>query len=266
MRGGSQAFDVECDDGRRYVAKFKGNPQGTKILVNELMVAAIMEKLEICTPNLRILSLSAVTQQKDDLYCSMGAEKIPYVDGYHLGSQFPVNPDETAIVEFLPAPFLPKVVNLGDFAATWVLDRWLNNIDPRQSIFVRAKNISAGGFRALMIDHGHCLGGSHWKIVDSPPFVPDHDRSIYSLLSMRSECEGALSKIGRLGSEMLLDLARRIPAEWLEADDREQLERLIDQILVRQGRLSAIIEPHLDCLMARRVTQGENSRIIFFQH
>jgi hypothetical protein len=35
MRGGAQAHLIEADDGHFYVVKFRNNPQGRRILVNE---------------------------------------------------------------------------------------------------------------------------------------------------------------------------------------------------------------------------------------
>jgi hypothetical protein len=50
-----------------------------------------------------------------------------------LGSECPVNPENTAIFDFLPAKLLPQVVNLPDFAKAFVLDKWPYQTDRRQA-------------------------------------------------------------------------------------------------------------------------------------
>jgi hypothetical protein len=37
MRGGAQSHLMRCDDGGYYVVKFQNNPQGVRILANELL-------------------------------------------------------------------------------------------------------------------------------------------------------------------------------------------------------------------------------------
>ena len=37
LRGGAQSHLLRCDDGDYYVVKFKNNPQGVRILANEML-------------------------------------------------------------------------------------------------------------------------------------------------------------------------------------------------------------------------------------
>ena len=57
MRGGSQAHLVEAEDGCFFVAKFAGNPQGNRTLINEWITGQLMNQVGICTPVIRILQL-----------------------------------------------------------------------------------------------------------------------------------------------------------------------------------------------------------------
>jgi hypothetical protein len=45
MQGGSQAHLLRCSDGEHYVVKFQNNPQGTRILVNEMLGGALAARL-----------------------------------------------------------------------------------------------------------------------------------------------------------------------------------------------------------------------------
>src|SRR3954470_380979 len=58
MRGNSQAHLVEGSDGHFYVAKFMGNPQGTRTLINEWFTHQLFRQFGISTPSLRVLRLT----------------------------------------------------------------------------------------------------------------------------------------------------------------------------------------------------------------
>jgi hypothetical protein len=116
MRGGTQARLVEGADGRFYVAKFAGNPQGNRTLINEWITQFILSHLGISTPPLRILRLPEQLRN-EDLYFSVGNRRIPVEGEWHLGSLCPVNPETHVIFDFLPVKFLQNVSNLDDFAS-----------------------------------------------------------------------------------------------------------------------------------------------------
>ena len=49
LRGGSQAHLIRADDGHFYAMKSVGNPQGTRVLVNEYLGSKIFSKMGIAT-------------------------------------------------------------------------------------------------------------------------------------------------------------------------------------------------------------------------
>src|SRR3954447_19037736 len=123
MRGGSQAQLVQGDDGQYYVAKFTGNPQGTRTLINEWITAQLLRKLNVSTPPLVVLQLKdELVESAEGLYFTVGDRRIRIGAGLHLGSLCPVDPVATAILDFLPQHLIHKVVNLADFAKLLVLD------------------------------------------------------------------------------------------------------------------------------------------------
>ena len=155
MRGGSQARLVKDRDGSFYVAKFTGNPQGTRILINEWFASQLFQHLRIATPPLRVLRLTrAVSAVSEDLVFHVGKTRIAVEPGLHLGSQSPVNPETTAIFDFLPQRMLSRVTNPEDFAKALVLDLFLGQTDGRQAIFVREGFGSVYRLYAYLIDHG----------------------------------------------------------------------------------------------------------------
>ncbi|HZQ54210.1 MAG TPA: HipA family kinase [Bryobacteraceae bacterium] len=103
MRGSSQACLVEGADGECYVTKFQRNPQGTRTLINEWITWRILERLDISTPEIRLLRLSESTRDvSDDSYFSLAHRQVKIEPGLHLGSRCPVDPRNTAIFDFLP--------------------------------------------------------------------------------------------------------------------------------------------------------------------
>src|SRR3982751_3074525 len=102
MRGGSQAHLVEGQDGLFYVAKFTGNPQGTRTLINEWFAHLLFQQLGISTPPLRVLRLTkAVQASSQDLVFQLGKTRLAVEPGLHLGSPCPVHPETTSIYDFL---------------------------------------------------------------------------------------------------------------------------------------------------------------------
>jgi hypothetical protein len=171
MAGASQAHLVEAEDGCLFVAKFAGNPQGNRTLINEWITGRLMNQIGICTPAICILHLPERLYCGGGLFFETGDKRMLVAETLHLGSQRPANPEQTAIFDFLPDKLLPQVVNLADFAKAFVLDRWLYQTDTRQAVFVRdQKTASVLGFRAYLIDHGMSFAGSQWELADAPIF------------------------------------------------------------------------------------------------
>ena len=147
MRGGSQAQLIEAADGRHYVVKFVGNPQGTRTLINEWIAYTALHRLGVSTPPLRILRLTdAVIAKTANLDFHAGSRQSPIEAGFHLGSLCPVNPEQIAIFDFLPEKLIGHIVNLTDFAKALVIDKLLGQIDQRQAVFTRERSLG-GLFR-----------------------------------------------------------------------------------------------------------------------
>jgi len=47
MRGGAQSHLMRCDDGDYYIVKFQNNPQGVRILANELLVPHLEHRVPV---------------------------------------------------------------------------------------------------------------------------------------------------------------------------------------------------------------------------
>ena len=249
MRGGSQARLVEGEDGRFYVAKFTGNPQGNRTLVNEWIAESIMSRLGICTPPLCVLGLPEMLRN-EELCFSIGDKKIPVEGAWHLGSLCPVNPETKLIFDFLPQRLLENVINLNDFAKTFVADRWLYQTDQRQAVFVRDRGLAGGQirFRAHFIDHGLTFSGSSWKLREAALHGLYLDRGVYSFINMPEICEQAVSQIESLTEDQVFSASVTLPSSWLSGDDKEELNRLLERLCQNRLKLRGMVTSQLKSL------------------
>ena len=174
MRGGAQAHLLEADDGHWYVVKFRNNPQHRRVLVNESLSAALLDYLKISVPETALIRVTSDFLEANPECClQMGTRRVEVEPGWQFGSRYPGDPARLAVYDFLPDSLLPQVVNLSDFRAVLVFDKWTGNADGRQSVFYRAmvrRETGGGrpGFVARMIDHGYAFNGPHWDFPESP--------------------------------------------------------------------------------------------------
>ena len=260
MRGGSQAQLVQGDDGNFYVAKFLGNPQGNRTLVNEWIACRLLSDMRISTPGLRILELPSSLPSRDDLYFLMKNERIKPQGVQHLGSQCPVDPEKTAIFDFLPDKLLPNVCNLAEFAAMYVFDQWVGQSDKRQAIFVRDRKVTAGiGLRGYFVDHGMAFDGSQWQLLDRPRCGLAFQSKVYSSLDLAALVEKALCQIESINETTLFTAAEGVPSSWFGPGDQEALDHLMAKLKRRQASLRPLIARHLPALWA--YAGGEPARV-----
>ena len=50
VRGGSQARIMLADDGKKYVVKFMGNPQSTRVLANDYLACRLARMIGLSVP------------------------------------------------------------------------------------------------------------------------------------------------------------------------------------------------------------------------
>jgi len=244
LRGGSQSFLVECDDKHFYAAKFLGNPQGNRSVINEVFFYPIIKAAEVLTPRLVLLHLPPDIAKDDRLYFAMGNKRIRPEGTLHLGSQFPVNPDLTAIFDLLPSMLFSKIRNLNDVAKVFVLDKYVHHTDKRQAVFTRDRRFA--DFLMHFIDHGMCF--ANWVLGDEPLHGLMFDRTIYSKVDMRRETEKALSLVDALPDDIFPSAIEAVPPSWFAPGDMEALAALQDSLRKRKGSLPLLVKRHLDDL------------------
>ena len=150
MRGGAQAHLLEADDGHWYVVKFRNNPQHRRVLINELLAAALLDYLSVSAPQTALLRVTPeFLGANPDVCLTLGSRRIEVAPGWHFGSRYPGDPSRIAVYDFLPDALLTAVANLEDFRAILVFDKWVGNADGRQAVFHRAMVRSGAGGRRV---------------------------------------------------------------------------------------------------------------------
>jgi hypothetical protein len=249
MRGGSQAQLVQGCDGNFYVAKFLGNPQGNRTLINEWIACSLLRGLGVLTPSLRVLELPQSFKSHEDLHFLVGNRRTPLEGVVHLGSQCPVNPEKTAIFDFLPDRLLPKVGNLTEFATMFVFDHWIGQTDTRQAVFIRDRSITADiGFLAYFVDHGMAFDGGHWQLRDQRLSGLAFQSNLYALLDLLTLVETALCRVESIDEATLFAATNGVPSSWFAPGDRGSLYALLAKLRQRQLILRPLIARHLQIL------------------
>ena len=167
MRGGAQSHLMRCEDENYYVVKFQNNPQGTRILANELLGTRLAARIGLPVPGAAAVEVRPeMVALTEDLVIQLGRGRVPCTPGLEFGSQYPGNPAATVVYDFLPDDQLRDVENLSDFAGMMVFDKWTCDTNGRQAIFLREPG--AERYRAIMIDQGFCFNAAEWNFPDAP--------------------------------------------------------------------------------------------------
>jgi len=240
MRGGAQAQLMRCADGEYYVVKFQNNPQGTRILANELLGTRLAARLGLPTPVAEVAEVrQELIENTDELVIELGRGRTRCLAGLQFASRYPGSPSETAVYDFLPEEQLREVSNLADFCGMFVFDKWTCNTNGRQAIFFRERNETR--YRAQMIDQGFCFNANEWNFPDAPLRGLYMRHRVYESVQGMDSFEPWLSRIEtKIGETALEELLSEIPPEWY-GFEIESLEKMAEQLLRRRKLVRELI-------------------------
>src|SRR5271154_1455577 len=214
MRGGAQSHLMRCEDGGYYVVKFQNNPQGVRILVNELLGTRLAARLGLPTPSIAVVEVrEELIAHTEDLVMQLGRGRAPCEPGLQFGSRYPGMPAELAVYDFLPDDQLRAAVNLADFCGMLVFDKWTCNTNGRQAIFFRAPGESR--YQAQIIDQGFCFNACEWNFPDAPLRGLYARHRVYESVRGIESFEPWLTRIEtKITEETLDEISKEIPGEW----------------------------------------------------
>jgi HipA-like protein len=240
MRGGAQAHLMRCEDDGYYVVKFQNNPQGVKILANELLGTRLAARLGLPTAPAGVVQVGEeLIAHTEDLVMQLGRGRAPCRAGRQFGSRYPQSPAEAAVYDFLPDEQLRTVSNLSDFCGMLVFDKWTCNTNGRQAVFFR--RASETHYEALMIDQGFCFNAGEWNFPDAPLRGLYARHRVYESVRGIEAFEPWLERLETKITEGVLEqCASEIPPEWFEFET-EKLEQLLERLLRRRKLVRELI-------------------------
>jgi hypothetical protein len=223
-----------------YVVKFQNNPQGPRILANELLATRLAARIGLPAPAVAVVEVrEELVAHTADLVMQLGRGRAPCRAGLQFGSRYPGSPADTVVYDFLPDEQLREVQNLGDFCGMLVFDKWTCNTNGRQAIFYRAAGDTR--YRALMIDNGFCFNAGEWNFPDAPLRGIYARHRVYEGVLGMEAFEPWLSRLEeRIGERAVEEAASEIPPEWYE-DKADALEKMLEQLLRRRKLVADLI-------------------------
>ena len=240
MRGGAQSHLMRCADDGYYVVKFQNNPQGTRVLANELLGTRLAARLGLPVPATAVVEVrESLIEYTQDLVIQLGRGSTRCRAGLQFGSRYPGLPAETVVYDFLPDEQLRETENLGDFLGMLAFDKWTCNTNGRQAIFFRAAGESR--YRAQMIDQGFCFNAGEWNFPDAPLRGLYARHRVYESVRGIDSFEPWLARIEtRVDESSLEEVASGIPPEWYNFD-LDALEKMLEQLLRRRKLVRDLI-------------------------
>ncbi len=252
MNGGTQSQLMRCSDKEYYVVKFQNNPQGIRILANELLANILAKRLGLPVPDAAIVSVDAeLICQTSEIVIQKEHSRVRCRPGLCFGSQYPSDavPDRTCLLralDFLPTDLVSAVSNVTDFVGMLVFDKWTGNTDDRQNVFFRATGQSS--YKALMIDQGHCFNGQKWDFPDFPKNGVYFRGIVYDEVRELKAFDWWISRVEDEMTESVLTSAfEKLPPEWYDNDQRSMLQ-LLHVLNKRRTKIRTLLQATVMCL------------------
>jgi HipA-like protein len=198
--------------------KFRNNPQGQRVLANELLGTRLAARLGLPTPPAAVIEVrKELIEYTDELVIELGRGRSRCAAGMQFGSRYPGTPAETVVYDFLPDEQLREVVNLADFCGMLVFDKWTCNTNGRQAIFSRGARESR--YRAQMVDQGFCFNANEWDFPDAPLRGLYSRHRVYETVRGIDSFEPWLSRVEAKAMEEAVEEALgEVPPEWYDFD------------------------------------------------
>jgi hypothetical protein len=240
MRGGSQGHLMLGTDGKLWVVKFQNNPQHRRVLANEMLATRLAASAGLTVPETAVVEVSSwLIENTPELEVDLGRSKVRCAAGLQFGARYVGGLMPGQVVDYLPEEQLGEIRNLAEFAGMLGLDKWTGNVNGRQAVFARKARERRYG--AVFIDQGYCFHAGEWRFEDAPLRGVYPRNRVYAGVGGWESFEPWLTRMERMDAAVVWRAAEEIPPEWYGGDIGE-MERLVDTLLKRRGRIRELIE------------------------
>ena len=261
MRGGAQSQLMLGGDGKLWVVKFRNNPQGSRVLANELIATRLAEAAGLSVPACDAVDVSGwLIRNSPEMWVDVGrGERAACAEGLAFGSQFVGGLMPGQVVDYLPEEQVADLRNVREFAGMLCIDKWTGNSNGRQAVFARGPRERK--YRAVFIDQGYCFHANEWRFPDSPLRGVYPLNAVYEPVTGWDSFEPWITRVEEMEPEVLWSIAEVVPPEWYGGDPAE-LEHLLEQMLKRRARVRELITAFRDSSRAPFPNWGSVARSV----
>jgi hypothetical protein len=234
VRGGSQGRIMLADDGKRYVVKFQGNPQCTRVLANDYLACQLARMIGLSVSEPAVIQVDEKAIQEQQIVFNLAGRVVPVRSGLQFASALVTG----EVWDWPSGSMLGRVRNLREFAGVLAFDKWTGNADGRQVVF--HKEMRERKYTASFIDFGYCFNAGEWDFHDAPLRGVYALNDVYGSIESWDDFAPWLQRIETFPEQQLRSIADEIPCEWY--GERYELQRLLDCLLARRSIVRQLIE------------------------
>ncbi|HLI76114.1 MAG TPA: HipA family kinase [Acidobacteriaceae bacterium] len=245
MRGGAQSQLMLGADGALWVVKFRNNPQGERVLANEMIATRIAEAVGLTVPKTDVVEVSEwLVANSPEMRLELGRGTHARCEaGLQFGSRYVGGLMPGQVVDYLPEAQLEEVRNLREFAGMLAVDKWTANCNGRQAVFDRKARERK--YRATFIDQGFCFNAGEWSFPDAALRGVYPRNAVYAEVTGWDSFEPWLSRLEAFRADALGAIAEEVPLGWYGGNPA-LLEQLLERLMQRKNRIRELIADFRD--------------------
>lgn len=240
--GVTYPYLIKCSDNNSYVAKFPGNPDGTRVLINEYVCAELAKLLGLPIPRYKLVKENNINKFENNLtdikmingtiFCSEWLDKSTKLPGYYI---------------------LTKINNKIDAIKILIFDVLIGNNDRNEgNLLINFKNNSL-----VMIDHSHVfIKESLWDeitlkdLIGAPIDLSKMNKVTFENLKLclndRNYIEfipDYIENIKSIDSDKIDKILNGIPSDWtISISEKQSLKEFILDRIKRIDEICELLE------------------------
>lgn len=239
--GSTHPYVVWCNDGNKYVAKFPGNPEREKSLVNEFICSKLCSYLE-----LPIMPYELINVRLDNYKQEMLEDDILLLEGTAFGTIY-----DDRLVLVLNSDSIKKTMNHNDAVKILIFDLLIGNNDRNRGNLM----INSNSKELIMIDHTHIFNigvvWDEWQLarLETEPFDTSRlNRFNYVNLinsfvfnsAFYNELDDFIDKVKSITEEIVEIFLEDLPEDWNISSNEKKA--IVSFVVNRFHRVDEVLE------------------------